>query len=100
MTLTNTGARVPVWTLANRLRQARETAGMDIQDLVEATGISRTTVTNYEHGYRTPRTVYLRAWAQATGVDLGWLETGKAPVPSEEETGANVRPKGFEPLAF
>ncbi|WP_179579517.1 helix-turn-helix domain-containing protein [Glaciibacter psychrotolerans] len=91
-------AIVPTFTLADRLRKAREITGLDQGEFAERAGFSRTTVVNYEHGHRAPRTLYIRAWAEAAGVDLEWLETGKAP--SEDEAFATVRPEGFEPPTF
>jgi transcriptional regulator with XRE-family HTH domain len=98
MTIALTGA-VPTITLAHRLRIAREFANLDQAELAERADISRTSVVNYELGYRTPRRLYLRAIAAATGVDLHWLETGEAP--SNDEASTDVaRPKGLEPLTF
>lgn len=63
----------PAWTLADRLRKAREHAGLEQRDLVELAGISRATISNAERGLGTPNLVTLQAWAQATGVSLAWL---------------------------
>lgn len=71
--------RVPEWTLADRLRKAREDMGLSQWDFADFSGISRTSVVNYESGKRTPKGLYLRAWADATGVDPEWLETGAIP---------------------
>jgi transcriptional regulator with XRE-family HTH domain len=68
---------IPTWTLADRLRKARELTGLDQGAFAELAGISRTTVTNYEHGKRAPRRLYLRAWAEAAHVDVAWLSTGQ-----------------------
>ena len=91
---------IPVFTMADRLRKARELTGMSIREFAANVGISDTTVTKYEHGYSTPRRVYLEAWARASSVNLVWLETGKEEAPVDETTGADVRPKGFEPPTF
>lgn len=69
----------PAFTLADRLRKAREVTGLSTIHFAQKMAISRTTVVNYEHGYRTPPTLYLRAWAVASGVDLDWLEFGDEP---------------------
>ncbi|MFV0315479.1 MAG: helix-turn-helix domain-containing protein [Microthrixaceae bacterium] len=80
MQLTAQRARViPEFELTDRLRRAREHAEMDQAELAEALGISRTSVGNYENGRRVPTRPYLIAWADVTGVDPHWLETGKAP---------------------
>jgi len=69
---------VPEFTVADRLRKARESAGFDQSEFARVAEISRTTIINYEHGRRIPRAVYLRAWAIASGVDLEWITTGHA----------------------
>lgn len=101
MSLVQTGA-VPQITMAHRLRIAREFAGLDQSELAERAEMSRTTVVNYELGYRVPRRLYLRALAEATGVDQHWLETGEAPPTGDvdEAPEGDVRPKGLEPLTF
>lgn len=83
MTLVQSGA-IPAITMAHRLRIAREFAGLEQEELAERAEIGRTTVVNYEKGYRVPRRLYLRAIAEATGVDLHWLETGEAPAMDAE----------------
>lgn len=70
---------IPTFTKADRYRKAREMTGLDQGEFAERAGISRQTVSNYEGGTREPRGLYARAWAEATGVDLYWLETGEAP---------------------
>lgn len=66
-------AAIPQWSLNDRLRKAREHAGLHQQQLADETGISRRSVTNYERGFAVPRRPVLLAWAVATGVDLDWL---------------------------
>jgi transcriptional regulator with XRE-family HTH domain len=65
-----------MFTLADRLRKAREVTGLDQAQFAELANMSRTTVVNYEHGHRTPRRIYILAWAAASGVDAHWIETG------------------------
>lgn len=77
--------------MAHRLRIAREYAGLDQTQLAERAEIGRTTVVNYEQGYREPRRLYLRAIAEATGVDMHWLETGEAPSDDEASRGERAR---------
>lgn len=66
---------IPDWTLADRLRKAREVAGLEQAELAQRIGISRHTVGNYElgRGVRGPKLIVLRAWSQETGVPLAWL---------------------------
>lgn len=68
---------VPAWTVGDRLRKAREHAGLKQQELADAIGIARGSVTNYESDKHPPRKIVLNAWAMATGVSPVWLETGE-----------------------
>lgn len=68
---------IPTWTLADRLRKAREHAGLEQAELAERMGVGRNTVSNYERAAHEPREIVLRAWAAATGVPLEWLRTGR-----------------------
>lgn len=69
---------IPQWTLGDRLRKAREHAGMEQGELAVRIGISRGTVSNYElgRGTRPPKVVVLRAWAYECGVPYEWLTAG------------------------
>lgn len=71
---------IPEWTLGDRLRRAREYAGLSRAELAELAGISRRSVLNYETGMTTPRALQLRAIAAATGVDVDWLGTRSASI--------------------
>lgn len=75
MTL-DVGTVVPEFTMADRLRKAREVAGLDQAQLASELGISRASVGNYEAGNTTPRRPTLLAYAMRTGVSLAWLTTG------------------------
>lgn len=70
---------IPQWNMADRLRKARESAQLEQSDLVEVTGLSRTTISAYENGHVAPRKSNLRLWAMATGVPVSWLENGDTP---------------------
>lgn len=64
----------PVWTLGDRIRKARETAGYGSQaELAAAAGLSRATISNAENGRHTPHPLALRAIAEACHVPVGWL---------------------------
>ncbi|NUP83863.1 MAG: helix-turn-helix transcriptional regulator [Nonomuraea sp.] len=80
-------AAVPQWSLGDRLRKARETAGLEQGELAVRVGVSRGTVSNYElnHGTRPRKPIVLRAWAEQTGVPLWWIMGG-------EETSRPDRP--------
>lgn len=63
----------PRWTLGDRLRKAREHAGLKQTELAQATGISRASIVSYETGRTIPSRPALLSWALATGVSLEWL---------------------------
>lgn len=83
---------VPEWTIADRLRKAREHAQMDKGEFAEKIGISRNSVGNYENGHTVPRTIVINAWAFATGVPREWLETGEGPATPTDTPGNGLRP--------
>ena len=68
--------RVPTFDLPDRLRKARESAGLDQVQLSEQIGISRTSISAAERGSTKPRKAVLIAWAFATRVPFEWLMTG------------------------
>lgn len=70
---------VPVLTIQQRLRIARENARLDQTALAGLIGIAKTSVSNAESGRHQPRKIVLNAWAMATGVPVTWLATGRAP---------------------
>lgn len=59
--------------LASRLRMARESAGFSRDDVEQALGIARTTLTNYEHGVSMPGLMRTVALAALYGVTLDWF---------------------------
>lgn len=75
---------MPVFTMGDRLRKAREEAGLGHSELARDIGVSRNTITNYERGHVQPRRGAVILWAMRTGVPLRWLETGEAPSPSDD----------------
>jgi len=81
--LNNIGGTVPSWTLTDRLRKARESAGLDQRAFAERIGVSRSSITNYETGHTHPRDSILKLWALGTGVPLEWIKTGH----SDEDNG-------------
>lgn len=75
----NPSERIPEWTMGDRMRKAREVAGLDQRAFAERLGVSRQTVTNAEKGHVGVRKITIKAWAMATGVPAAWLETGAVP---------------------
>lgn len=70
----------PKTEIARRLRSVRADAGFEDRDLfAERTGISKSTIANYERGDRTPDASMLERYRDIWGVDLNWLVTGEEP---------------------
>lgn len=64
---------LPTFTLLDRLRKAREHAGLTQAAFAEKVGVSTVTYSRYESGARNvPEEVVERA-AEATGVPLEWF---------------------------
>lgn len=76
---------VPQWSLQDRLRKAREYAGLQQSELAADLDISRNTVSNYEAGRVEPRRIVMRVWAMRCGVDFQWMETGLPRLDSNQE---------------
>lgn len=68
---------VPQWTLGDRLRKAREHAGLQQVELGDDLGIVRNTVGNYEGDHTRPQRPTIVLWALRCGVPLEWLLTGE-----------------------
>ena len=101
MTISYQPGTIPSFTVADRLRKAREVTGMDQTEFAEHAGLSRAGVSNAERGESTPRRSTLKLWALASGVPLYWIETGNEEAPSPGGDGASgARPEGFEPPTF
>ena len=79
---------VPPTTVGQRMRIAREYAGLETEAFAQDLGTTRQTVNANERGRTQPRELLLRAWSMRTGVSLHWLKTGEAPPPSGD--GASV----------
>lgn len=81
----------PAWTLSDRLRKAREFAGLQQSELANTLGISRNSVSSYEGARSTPRRPVLRTWADVCGVSYEWLTGGQLPrLDSNQEPAGNA----------
>lgn len=69
---------IPEWTLADRLRKARELTGLSQSEFADQIGVSRNTIGSAEKGGPVRR-ITLNAWAMATGLPVEWLENGETP---------------------
>lgn len=88
--------QVPQWSLSDRVRKAREVAGMKQAELAETIGMARTSLARIEQGKVEPRRTSLIAIAFATRVPLEWLENGETPA-GDPDGGGAVRHQGLEP---
>lgn len=91
--------RTPTWTLGDKLRKARTSAGLEQVDLANELGIARNSVANYENGRTTPRRAVLLAWALCTGVSLDWLTEDDTP-PTDGDAGWAPRGSNPEPADY
>ena len=66
----------PQFTLADRMRKAREHAHLHQSEIATELGISRQSVGNYEAGRTKPGRPVMLAWAMRTGVSYEWLING------------------------
>lgn len=73
MEIVQENAVIPEWSLGDRLRKAREHAGLSQTRLGAEIGVSLASVMRYETGKNIPRRPVLLLWALATGIDLNWL---------------------------
>lgn len=77
MTQTHPSGAMPEFSVHDRCRKAREFAGLDQDQLAARIDVSRGTISNYETGAVTKlKSLVLRQWAFACGVDYDWLRTG------------------------
>ena len=79
MTMQAEAESIPQWTMADRLRKAREHAGLEQNDLAGRIGLSRGAISAYERAVTVPKRPVLLSISMATGVPLAWLETGMKP---------------------
>ena len=89
------GTRVPQFDRSDRLRKALQVSDVEVQEMADYLGVSRTSVSNWINGRVPPSKQTLRLWALRTGVPLGWLETGQDPTVQPGPEGA--RSEGLEP---
>lgn len=64
---------LPTWTLQDRIRKAREHAGLKQDELAQVLKTTRQTLGRWENGSNTPTEKNLQALAEATGVPLSWF---------------------------
>ncbi|MFQ5974103.1 MAG: helix-turn-helix domain-containing protein [Alphaproteobacteria bacterium] len=64
-------------TIGERIRAARNAAGLSQARLAERVGVSQPTVNNWEHGGHNPSRERVTRIAEAVGCTVGWLELGE-----------------------
>lgn len=84
------GGIVPEFSLGDRLRKAREIAGLEQIALAHAIDVHRQTVARYESGASIPRRPVMLSWALMTGVSLDWLATGDVAISTHDEKSART----------
>ena len=76
----------PQITVHDRLRKAREFAGLEQAELAERIEVDRGSIHNYETGKTTRlKAPVMRRWAMACEVDYDWIVTGIVPEPGPDE---------------
>jgi transcriptional regulator with XRE-family HTH domain len=73
MTVETSQGVIPTWTVPDKIRKAREHAGLSQQELADRLSVTRTSVVNWERGHTRPLRLILRLLAAETGVDEQWL---------------------------
>lgn len=78
---TSHGGAIPTWTLGDRLAKSLRQAKLLGIEMANYLDVSPGTISSYINDRREPDRRTLLLWAERTGVDLHWLETGEAPTP-------------------
>lgn len=73
----------PTWTLQDRIRKAREHAGLKQEELAAKLDVTRHTLGRWEKGDNTPSPAKLEAIAIATGVPAEWFYANDAETPQQ-----------------
>jgi transcriptional regulator with XRE-family HTH domain len=76
MVVVTTTTLVPEWTFTDRLRKARESAGMNQEQLAAELFASRAALASWEQGRHRPSELQLRRIADVCGVPVAWLRDG------------------------
>jgi transcriptional regulator with XRE-family HTH domain len=65
--------RVPEWDTADRMRKALRVASIEVRDMADYLGVSRSSVSNWINGRIRPSKQTMRLWALRCGVPMAWL---------------------------
>jgi transcriptional regulator with XRE-family HTH domain len=63
--------------MSDRLRKARITAKISVEEMAESLRVDRSAISRWENGHTTPYHATILAYAALTGVDVDWIETGE-----------------------
>lgn len=87
-------------TRGDRMRMALRHADVGVQEMADYLDVSRTSVSNWINDRRKPSRQTTRLWALRCGVDVTWLDTGRAPtMPSgPDEAGTPPGTRTLNPL--
>lgn len=96
--ISEAGESIPQWTLGDRLRKARKTAGLEQVDMARLLVKSRGAVAGWEAGAHRPDELALRAWAHETNVSLAWIKYGSTM--TEPDDGDPAVTGQYRPLAL
>lgn len=70
--------RIPQWTVGDRLRKARETSSIGVEEMAGKINRTRNSVSRYERA-RTVDINVVRSYAALTDTPIEWLLTGFGP---------------------
>ncbi len=86
------------FTFADRLAKALRVASVSVEEMADALGVSRTTISNYTSGRTTPSRLQVREWAARTGAPVTWLEAGthETPAATRGRTGVSTTLPGLD----
>lgn len=90
----------PQWEIHDRLRKARETAGLTQTQVATRLNKSLNTIYLYEVGHTDISARNLLIWANATNTDPTWILTGQqaGPAPTQWRPGQSNRLITFMPM--
>jgi transcriptional regulator with XRE-family HTH domain len=74
--MSETTERIPEWDTADRMRKALRDADLEVGEMADYLGVSRSSVSNWINGRIRPSKQTLRLWAMRCGVPLDWLIEG------------------------
>lgn len=67
------GAAMPTWSLGERMRKAREFAGVAIEDMAADIGRTERTIRNYESDATTAPFLVIKQYALRCVVPIDWI---------------------------